>query len=130
MSEIPSVRTKKKTRYHAQSSKRQHCQSSCALNRTRPTLWSEQIHKQHTSVDVWALISRLDIIGAKLNRRHVEYLTSRLSERGYLSTDKRGLRFLSITRKRSVQRRRPEGFTEKLVGEEGKRDTVPVDRMV
>lgn len=36
-----------------------------------------------------ATLFRVDIIGAKLNRRHVEYLTSRLSERLSINRQKR-----------------------------------------
>lgn len=44
-----------------------------------------------------------------------------VSLKGYLSTDKRGLRFLSITRKRGCTEKAARGiYGEKLVGEEGK----------
>lgn len=45
-----------------------------------------------------------------------------VSLKGYLSTDKRGLRFLSITRKRGMYREggQRDLRREKLVGEEGK----------
>lgn len=56
-----------------------------------------------------------------------------VSLKGYLSTDKRGLRFLSITRKRGMYREGGQRDLRREVGRgRGERDTaaVPVDRTV